>query len=330
MNTMEVQATRAARFDAAAQYGVVPVLRIPRPELAVPLVGALCAGGLPLIEVTLRNESALESIRLIRQAFPDLPVSAGTVLSCEQADAAVEAGADFVVTPGFRARVVEHCVGAGIPILPGCVTATEIEAGREMGLSVFKFFPAEQLGGVRTICELCGPYADIRFVATSGITLKNLPAYMACRFVSAAGGSFMAPAELVEAENWAAISALCREAVRISLGFRLMHIGVNGADAAEGAAIARRFAELFGLPYLPGGRSDFAGDMLESCKTPFPGAKGHIAIGTHSIARAVANLEARGIRFREAFRNVDAAGRLKAIYLEEEVGGFAVHLLQSN
>ena len=316
-------------FAAIAEIGIVPVINIPRPELAAPLAKALCAGGIPVIEVTLRNDTALESLRRIKAENPAMLAGAGTVLTCRQVDEALAAGADYIVTPGFNPKVVSHCMEVGAPVLPGCVTPTEIEAGREAGLRLFKFFPSEQLGGVKTIKELCGPYRDIRFVPTSGITLANIPAYLSCEHVAAVGGSCMAPAALVQAEDWAGITALCREAVRASLGFRIMHVGING-DASEGEANARRFAEIFDLPYISGGRSDFAGTAVECCKAPFPGAKGHIAIGTHSVERAVASLRARGVRFREEFKSVDDKGRLIAVYLEEEIGGFAVHLLKCN
>lgn len=316
-------------FDAVARTGIVPVINIPRPELAVPLAQALCAGGLPLIEVTLRNDTALESIRRIREAIPDMLLGAGTVLECAQADAAREAGADFVVAPGFNPRVVRHCIERGIPVLPGCVTPTEIEAARELGLRVLKFFPSEQLGGVKTMRELCGPYRDVRFVATSGITMANIPAYLSCAHVAAVGGSCMAPSALVQAEDWTSITALCQTALRAAHGFRVLHVGING-NAASAEADARRLCEIFQLPYVPGGRSDFAGTLVECCKETFPGAMGHIAIGANSADRAFESLKARGVRFREDSIRRDAQGGLVSAYLEEEIGGFAIHLLKCN
>lgn len=317
-------------FEIAAQYGIVPVINIPREELAVPLAQALTEGGLPLIEVTMRNPNSLAALRRIKREMPSMLAGAGTILTTQQVDEALDAGADFAVAPGFSPEVVEYCQKKGLPILPGCVTASEIEAGRRMGLRLFKFFPSEQLGGVKTIKELCGPYRDIQFVPTSGINLQNLPAYMCCEGVAAVGGSFMAPAALVAAEDWAGITALCRTAVNTALGFHLKHVGLNAGDEEKGAAIARRFAEIFGMPYLPGNRSDFAGTVLESCKVQFPGEKGHIAIGTYSVERAVAYLQRKNVPIRQEFLNVDPQGRMIAAYLEEEIGGFAVHLLRSN
>lgn len=315
-------------FDLAARYGIVPVINIPCEELAVPLAAALTEGGLPLIEVTMRNDSAMASLARIKRECPQMTAGAGTVLSVAQADEAIAVGADFIVAPGFNPEVVEHCIKKGIPILPGCSTATEIEMGLKMGLKTFKFFPAELQGGVRTIKELCGPYRNIRFIATSGICMENIADYLSCKDVAAVGGSFMAPAALVQAEDFAAITRRCHEAVRLSHGFQLMHIGLNGANADEGTQRAERFAAIFDLPYHAGNRSDFAGSILESCKMKFPGAHGHIAIGTYSVERAVAYLQAKGITIREEFKNIAPDGQWIAAYLEEEIGGFAIHLLR--
>lgn len=317
-------------FDKAALFGVVPVINIPEENLAEPLAKALIDGGLPLIEVTLRNESALRSLERIKKAFPEMCAGAGTVISVNQVDAALAVGADFIVTPGLNSDIVSYCQCKDIPVLPGCVTATEIEAGIALGLSLFKFFPAEKMGGLSTIKELCGPYRNIKFIPTSGMSFKNLSEYMACDKIAAVGGSFMAPAALVGAQDWEGITALCREAVRTVHGFHLAHIGINGTSGEEGAKRAQRFAEIFDLPYKAGGRSDFAGTILESGKMKFPGEKGHIAIGTHSVERAIAYLEGKGIKMREEFLNVNEQGVIIAAYLEEELNGFAIHLLRKS
>jgi len=316
-------------LERAALYGVMPVINIPRPELAVPLADALAAGGLPQIEVTLRNDTALDSVRAIKAARPDFTVGAGTVLSPEQARAALDAGVDFIVTPGYNPRVVDFCIEAGAPVLPGCVTPTEVEAGLAKGLTTFKFFPAETLGGVKAIKALCGPYREARFVPTFGITLGNLGEYLACDGVACVGGSFMAPSAMVEAQAFEGITALCREAVRRSLGFSLKHVGVNGATPEEGEAMARRFCEIFDLPYKPGGRSDFSGTIVEFCKDVFPGAAGHIGVATLSIPRAEAYLRAKGVALRDDFRSYDAKGNPVCIYLAEEFGGLAVHIVKA-
>ncbi len=315
-------------FSRIALYGIVPVINVPDADIAVPLVDALEKGGLPLIEVTLRNPNAIEAIACIKKERSNIIVGAGTILSVEQVDQAIEAGADFAVSPGLNPKVVEYCIQKEFPILPGCATATEVEMARSYGLCVLKFFPSEQMGGVKTIKELCGPYKDIKFVTTSGITLQNLPSYLSYDGVAAVGGSFMAPAALVASHDWEQITKNCKIAIKTAMGFHLAHVGINGKDEEDGAANARRIAQIFGMEYRVGGRSDFAGDIVESCKVHFPGEKGHIAIGTCSVERAIAYLECHGIAIRDEFLNKDEQGRMIAAYLEEEIGGFAIHLLK--
>lgn len=317
-------------FRTIEEYGIIPVINIPKPELAKPLAKALEKAGLPIIEVTMRNDSATESLSQIKKNCPGVLVGAGTVLSIELAKQVMEAGADFIVTPGLNQNVVEFCLKQGVEVFPGCATPTEIEAGLSMSLNRFKFFPAEQLGGLKTIRELCGPYRSIKFIATSGINLNNLEDYLSCECIAAVGGSFMAPAELVMAEKFEEITALCRSAVRKSLGFHIMHVGINGKDADEGSQRARRFADIFDLPYKRGHKSDFAGTILESGNMKFPGELGHIAIGTNSVERAKTYLQRKGVSFREEFKKVDEQGKMVAVYLEEEIGGFAVHLLRKH
>lgn len=310
------------------QYGIVPVINVPDEEIAEPLALALINGGLPLIEVTLRNEKALKSLQRIKKAYPSMIVGAGTVCSVKAAEESIAAGADFIVSPGMQQEVARYCIEKNIPVIPGCATATEIAAGIDLGLKTFKFFPSELLGGVKIIHELSRPFGGIKFIPTCGITMENLTEYLACESVAAVGGSFMAKAALVARRDWAAITVCCKEAVRTSMGFRLMHIGINAGNEEEGRRIATRFAEIFDLPYKQGNRSDFAGTVVESCKEKFPGEKGHIAIGTYSVERASAYLKTRGIHIREDSVKTDAKGIQISAYLDEEIGGFAVHLLR--
>ena len=155
-------------------HGVIPVLGLKNPDTAEALAAALIQGGLPLIEVTLRSEGALECLRRIKKAYPEMAVGAGTVLSVEQLNAAAQAGADYVVAPGFNKKVVARAQELGLPIVAGCVTPTEIEAGLEMGLTTFKYFPCEALGGMEAIKQLCGPYRNIQFIPTGGINFGNM------------------------------------------------------------------------------------------------------------------------------------------------------------
>lgn len=308
------------------ETGIIPVIKIPSVEHAVPLARTLLEAGLPQIEVTLRNECALDCIAAIKKEVPEMLVAAGTILEPEQVQMAKAAGAELCVAPGLNEDVVEACRELDVPVLPGCVTATEIERGRKLGLRTFKFFPAEQLGGVKTIKELTGPYSDIMFVPTSGINMNNMGEYLSNPKVAAVGGSFMAPADKVLAQDWDGIRALCEKAIAVSHNFRLIHIGINAGE--EGAVLARELGNMFSIGSRPGGRSDFAGDIFECCKEKFPGEKGHIAIGVRNVERAALYLEKKGYSMREEFKNFDGAGNLNAVYLEKEFGGFALHLLR--
>jgi 2-dehydro-3-deoxyphosphogluconate aldolase/(4S)-4-hydroxy-2-oxoglutarate aldolase len=170
-------------------------------------------GGLPIAEVTFRTKAAFDAIRLLRKEFPALLVGAGTVLTLEQVEAAVAAGASFAVTPGFNPRIVDACIERGLPIVPGVNSPSQIELGLERGLKLLKFFPAEASGGVKMLKALHGPYSEVEFVPTGGIDTSNLASYLALPYVAAVGGSWMVKENLVSIETVPELTALCREAV---------------------------------------------------------------------------------------------------------------------
>lgn len=308
--------------------GIVPVVKIDRAEDAVPLARALINGGLPCAEVTFRTDAAADAIAAMSKAFPDMLVGAGTVLTPAQADAAVEAGAKFIVSPGLNPDVVRHCVEKGYPITPGVCTPGEVEIALSLGLEVVKFFPAEAAGGLAMIKAMSAPYGKLKFMPTGGISAKNLNEYLAFPKILACGGSWMVTADLINDGKFDEIERLTREAVNTMLGFELAHIGINAEDAGEANGIANAFATLFDMTKKEGNSSTFVNSIIEVMKTPGYGAKGHIAIGTKSIDRAVRYLESKGVKMNPESAKTDAAGKLKAIYLQDEIGGFAVHLVQ--
>ncbi len=257
-----------------ADIGIIPVVKISEAEKAVPLCRALAAGGLPLAEITFRTDAAEEAIRLAAKEAPEALVGAGTVCSVDQADRAMAAGARFIVTPGFNPRVVAHCVEKGYPVYPGCPTTSDIELAREMGLRVVKFFPAEAMGGVKTIQAVSAPYPEMRFIPTGGVNEKNLGAYTACRKVAAVGGSWMVPADALDRGDFAAIESLTRGAVRAMHGFALHHVAFNCSSAGEAEKTARAFARLFGWPYVPGNGADHAGGRHRGHEGRGPGREG--------------------------------------------------------
>ena len=197
------------------QIGIVPVIAISDIEKAVPLAKALLAGGLPCAEVTFRTKEGEESIRRIAAEVPQILLGAGTVLSTEQVDNAVNAGAKFIVSPGFNPKVAGYCVEKGIPIVPGCATPSEMEAAMELGLDAVKFFPAEQAGGLSYIKAVAAPYSGLRFMPTGGISPDNLGKYMGFRKIVACGGSWMVKKELIDTGDFDTITRLCVEAVQI-------------------------------------------------------------------------------------------------------------------
>jgi len=317
-----------AVLEKIEKIGIVPVIAINDVERAVPLAKALEAGGIPCAEVTFRTAQGEESIRRITAEVPDVLVGAGTVLTKDQVDRAIDAGAKFIVSPGFNPKIVEYCKQKGIPITPGCANPSDIEQALEAGLDVVKFFPAEQAGGLDYIKAISAPYPSLKFMPTGGINAGNIVKYIAFEKILACGGSWMVTAELINSGNFEKITALSREAVLNVLGFRLAHIGVNAGNEEEALKAANAFSALFGFALKDGSSSVFTGEGFEFIKTAARGAKGHIAIGTNSLIRAAAHLERNGIAIDYTSEKKDAAGKVIAVYLKEEILGFAVHLLQ--
>lgn len=196
-------------------YGVIPVVVLNDAKDALPLAKALCDGGLPCAEVTFRTEAAEESIRLMATEYPDMFVGAGTVLTIDQVNRAVAAGAQFIVSPGFDPEIVDYCIEKKIPVFPGCVTPTEITQAVKRGLQVIKFFPAEQYGGVATIKALAAPFTTAMFMPTGGINAKNLPEYLSCNKILACGGSWMVKGDMIAAGEFDKIREMTAEAVQL-------------------------------------------------------------------------------------------------------------------
>jgi 2-dehydro-3-deoxyphosphogluconate aldolase/(4S)-4-hydroxy-2-oxoglutarate aldolase len=282
---------------------------------------------LPVAEITFRTAAAEESIRRVAQELPEVLVGAGTVLTIEQVDKAMNAGAKFIVTPGFDEEVTRYCVENNIPIFPGCPTTSDIQKAIKLGLKVVKFFPAEAMGGLAAIKAVAAPYGGMLFMPTGGINEKNLNDYLAFNKIIACGGSWMAKEDLINAGKFDEIEAAARAAVQKMLGFEIKHVGINCGDEAEAQAVAKKFSVLFGWAVKDGNSSVFAGSAIEAMKAPYLGTKGHIAVGCNSVVRAQAYLESMGFEFNaESAKEKD--GKLIAIYLKDEIGGFAVHLVQ--
>jgi len=202
-------------IEKISNTGVIPVVKIDNVEDALPLAEALKKGGLSCAEITFRTDAAEESIRRISEKYPDFFVAAGTVLTKEQADAAMAAGASFIVSPGLNPEVVKYCKEKGYPIIPGVCTPTEVETALSLGLTYLKFFPAEAAGGVKMIKAMAAPYTKVKFMPTGGVGVKNLADYLNCKAVYACGGSWMVPADKIAEGKFDEIEQLTKEAVEL-------------------------------------------------------------------------------------------------------------------
>lgn len=314
-------------LEEISKIGIVPVIALDDVKDAEPLAKALIDGGLPCAEVTFRTAAAEESIRIMSSKFPELLVGAGTVLTTEQVDRAVNAGAKFIVSPGLNPKVVKYCVDKGIPVTPGCANPSDVEQAIELGLEVVKFFPAEAAGGLNMIKSMAAPYVNMKFMPTGGINASNVCSYLDFGKIIACGGSWMVNKAMVAAGDFAGIARLTKEAVDTMLGFEVKHVGVNMQSGEAAEELADTLHQMFSFEKKVGNSSVFAGTGFELMKKPGRGANGHIAIQTNYINRAVYHLEKRGFAFDEESATVKD-GKLKAIYFKGEFGGFAMHLVQ--
>jgi 2-dehydro-3-deoxyphosphogluconate aldolase/(4S)-4-hydroxy-2-oxoglutarate aldolase len=311
-----------------ADIGIVPVIKLDSADKAAPLGKALAAGGIPVAEITFRTDAASEAIRAMSEGAPEVLVGAGTVTSVPLAEAAVAAGARFVVCPAWDEGVVDYCLSRKIPVLPGTSGPDGVARALAKGLEAVKFFPAEASGGVTLLDALSGPFGSMRYVPTGGIGAANIGAYAKRRQVLAVGGSWMVTSELIAAGDWAGIERLCREAVFAMHGFSFVHVGVNGTTAESAAADAASFASLFGLAIKDGAGSIFISEAIELLKGPYLGERGHLAIRCNDVERAVARFRGMGIKTLADTERLDQ-GKLKTVYLDFSIGGFAIHLIRA-
>lgn len=311
------------------RIGIVPVVALEDAADALPLGAALKKGGVSAIEVTFRTAAAADAIRLLSREMPELLVGAGTVITKTQADAAIEAGAKFIVSPGFQPELVSYVLSKGVPMCPGTATPGEMEQAMALGLSAVKFFPAEQNGGAPMLKALSAPYRDLLFMPTGGVKLENLRNYLALDQVFACGGTWLATKDDIKAKAFDKITARTREAVKTMLNFRIKHVGINSKDEAEAKKTATLLCSIFDFDYNDTELSVFTGTAVEVMKFMGRGSLGHVAIGADNVDRAEYYLRQRGFSFDESTRRVDAAGRTTFLYLSDEIGGFAFHLTKN-
>jgi 2-dehydro-3-deoxyphosphogluconate aldolase / (4S)-4-hydroxy-2-oxoglutarate aldolase len=307
--------------------GIVPVVAIDDANNAVPLARALMDGGIPCIEITFRTTAAKDAMRQIAAAVPDMLMGAGTVLTVDQVKIAVECGAKYIVSPGLNRKVVEYCLSQNIPVTPGVATPTEVEVAIELGLEVAKFFPAEAMGGLSYLNAIGAPYKAMKFIPTGGIDETMLLSYLKSPRVHACGGSWMVKSDMIAAGKFEDIKNLSAKAVSTMLGLHIAHVGINSGTPEEAARLATMLGGLLNLPPRETSAAVFAGPQVEFRKNPSPGAHGHLAIGTHFIERAIAYFERAGVKTLPD-TVIEKNGKPHAVYLNLDIAGFAIHLIQ--
>ncbi len=309
--------------------GIVPVIALENVEDAAPLAQALCNGGLPVAEVTYRTACAHDAMIEMKKACPQMLVGAGTVLTKEQVDSALDAGAEFIVSPGLNPEIVRYCQEKNVPILPGTANASDIEVALSLGLTAVKFFPAEPLGGIKMISALAAPYTQMKFMPTGGVSPKNMKDYLSNPKIIACGGTWMIDKKAMQEKNFAKIEELTRQAVREMLEIKIKHIGIN-VPTAEAKATAEMMARLFQGVVSETSKGYFGSPLIEVMNEGFHvGTHGHIAMGVSSTERAMAYFKALGYEFDEESVTYDAHGDAKFAYFKGEFAGFGVHLVNN-
>lgn len=310
------------------EIGIIPVIAFNSVDEAVPLCKALVAGGLPAAEVTFRTACAEECIKKIHDEVPEMLLGAGTVLTCEQADRAMAAGASFIVAPGFDNEVMQHVLDKGGIAMPGTATAGEMQQAMNMGCQALKFFPAEANGGVDMLKNIGAALKTAQWMCTGGVNAKNVNNYLGYEQIIAVGGTWMCKGDKIKAGAWAEIEAACKEAVDVMLGLELGHIGINCENADEAMAAATLIGGMLSKKVAEGNSSIFVGNKeFEIMKQPGRGKNGHIAIKCNNIDRAVYHLGRRGVKF-DMDSMVTKNGKNIAVYFADEIGGFGIHLVQ--
>jgi len=316
-------------FRKIRDIGILPVIKLDKVSDAVPLAKALAAGGIPAAEITFRTAAAADSIKAVSKECPDILVGAGTVTSVEQAKAAISAGAKFILAPGFDPEVVDFCISKKVPMIPGVASSTQIQQAAKRGLKLVKLFPASVLGGPAMIKALGGPFPDMMFMPTGGVSTENVVEYAKLPNVLAVGGSWMVKSDLINAGKWDEITEESRKAEIAIQGFVFAHVGINATPKLSAEKIAETIS-VFGFPVIPGNSSIFNGKDFEIMRKDGMGTHGHIGIRCANVDRSLAYLAQFG--FKPVVSTQKHIGSddspLKVSYIEPEISGFAFHLVR--
>lgn len=305
--------------DMLEEFGIIPVIKIEDAEDAIPLAKALIDGGLPTAEVTFRTAAAEQAIKNITGKFPDILVGAGTVLTTEQAQRALGAGAKFIVSPGLNPKVVDYCLEKNVLVTPGISTPSELELALEKGLKILKFFPAESLGGLSFLKSMSAPYSGVKFIPTGGVNATNLLPYLKFNRVFACGGSWMVKSDMIAAKKFNEISKLVKEAIHVMLGFKIIELRLRINELEKTRATVSLFQKIFNIPTNIAESSIQLGDIISITTDSYRGTTGELVIGTHFLKRAIPFLEQNGI-------STATKPQQNRVELDLEVNGLSVVL----
>lgn len=306
-------------------FGIIPVVKIEDASKAVKLAQSFKHKGLPVLEITFRTEAAAQAIQNIALMDPDFCVGAGTVLTLEQLEIAINVGAKFIVTPGFNPKIVEEALRRKIPIIPGVSSASEVEAALEKGITLMKFFPAEAMGGVNTIKALSGPYPQARFIPTGGINQENMIAYLKDPRVIAIGASWMSEPKDILDNRFDLIEEKIESTLNSALELNFDHVGLLSHDYHRDI---QDLKSMFKQEISTHSKSSFVG-QVELINVKNPMIKDiHLAYKTSNIVRSIRYFGSIGYRFLENTKVLDDQGKIKAIYFEDSVANASIHLIQ--
>ena len=314
-------------YEQLKYAGLTPVVVIENSDDAIATAKALLAGGIKTMEITFRTAAAKDSIAKVASNVPEMCVGAGTILNLDQCLEALKAGAKFIVSPGFDEKIVKYCVEHDVMVIPGCVTPSEIMAAKKFGLKVIKFFPANVYGGLSGMKALSGPFGDIQFLPTGGINADNVAEYISEPYVFGVGGSWVCTKKDISEHNFEKITSLSKQALKTILGYEIAHIGINCQDDVTAKDVCQKFINGFDFEIKEGNSSIFVTDKIEVMKTQYLGKNGHIAIRTNRVDFAIKDLESKGYRFDMSTAKYNGE-KIKTVYLQDEIQGFAIHLLQ--
>ncbi len=309
------------------KMGIIPAVALDDAQNALPLADALCKGGISCLEINFCYETTSESICEIRKKFPQMIIGSGAVSTVEQARLAVNAGAHFITSPIFDPAVIQYCTKQNIPVIPRVSGSAQIEAAFSLGLGTVRILPDSLTDGIHTFQTMSQIYPHINFMPEGSICGKDSGFYLELNNVFACCSSQIAKREWIQNAEFRRIEHMAKEFVHDMMGFDVSHIGINCGSSEEAEKTAGVFETMFGFPKESGPSSVYAGTFLECMKPPHLGTNGHIAIKANSITRAKNYFEVLGYEFNESsakFRD----GKMIVIYFKEEIGGFAVHIVQ--